>query len=159
MNTYSNHWFELFPITVPAAQTAREIDFLARNLFQPAYKTVLDVCCGTGRHARELSALGYRVTGFDANEYALELARRTDPDTNYVQGDMRELDALTETFDAVLCLWQSFGYFDDETNANVLAQMARRANPRGCVILDIYNRAYFETRQGGNLVTRGGKTF
>ena len=126
---------------------------------QPAYQTLLDVCCGTGRHTRELSALGYRVTGLDASEYALDIARRTDPETRYVQGDMRALDALDETFDAVVCLWQSFGYFDDATNEEVLAQMAQRLNPRGCVILDIYNPDFFRTRQGGRLVERVGRTF
>lgn len=159
MNNYSPLWFDTFLSTVPAEQTAREIDFLARNLLQPAYQTVLDVCCGTGRHTREFAALGYRVTGLDASAYALEIARRTDPDTTYVQGDMRALDALGETFDAVVCLWQSFGYFDDATNELVLAQMAQRLNPRGCVILDIYNPDFFRTRQGGRLVERAGRTF
>lgn len=159
MNNYSPLWFDTFLSTVPAEQTAREIDFLARNLLQPAYQTVLDVCCGTGRHTRELAALGYRVTGLDASAYALDIARRTDPDTTYRQGDMRALDALDETFDAVLCLWQSFGYFDDATNELVLAQMARRLNPRGCVIVDIYNPDFFQTRQGGRLVERAGRTF
>jgi SAM-dependent methyltransferase len=164
MNNYSVLWFDTFLSAVPAEQTAREIDFLARNLLQPAYQTVLDVCCGTGRHTRELSALGYRVTGLDASAYALDIARRTDPETTYVQGDIRELetalrDAPQKSFDAVLSLWQSFGYFDDATNENLLRQIALCLNPRGCLILDLYNSDFYKTRQGGHLVERAGRTF
>ena len=161
MNTYSTRWFDIFLATVPAAQTAREMDFLARHLFPPARKTVLDVACGLGRHTRELSALGFAVTGMDASEYALENARRTDPHTRYLSGDMRELDALlprAERFDAVLSLNASFGYFDADTNARVLEQIARRLKTRGRFILDVYNREFFETRQGGRLVERAGQT-
>lgn len=164
MNTYSTQWFELFLATVPAQQTAREIDFLARNLFQPAYRTVLDIGCGMGRHTRELSALGYRVTGIDSSAYALENAQRVDPETRYLQGDMCELDTILlreekpERFDAALLLNASYGYFDDETNAQLLEQIARHLNPRGSLILDVYNRDYFETRQGGRLVARADRT-
>lgn len=164
MNEYSTLWFDTFLKTVPAEQTAREIDFLARNLLQPVYHTLLDVCCGAGRHTRELSALGYRVTGLDASSYALDIARRTDSETTYLQGDMREPetalhDAPQQRFDAVLSLWQSFGYFDNATNQDVLSQMAQCLNPRGCLMLDIYNREFFVTRQGGRLGERAGRTF
>ncbi|TAH51020.1 MAG: class I SAM-dependent methyltransferase [Chloroflexota bacterium] len=148
MNNYSQEWFDTFLAPMSTEQTAREIDFLARNLFQPIYQTVLDVCCGMGRHARELSKRGYRVTGVDVNEYALERARSVDSHTRYLLGDMRALDALGETFGAVLMLWQSFGYFDDAANEKIVRDIARILNPRGRFILDIYNRAFFETRLG-----------
>lgn len=147
-NRYSVQWFELFLAPIPQEQTAREINFLARNLFQPHSIEILDVCCGMGRHARELSAHGYRVTGVDTNAHALAYAQRVDKLTRYVLGDMRELGALGATFDAVLILWQSFGYFDDAINEKIVRDIARILNPRGRFVLDIYNRAFFETRLG-----------
>ena len=55
---------------------------------------VLDCPCGFGRHATVLTNAGYRVTGLDASAYALDIARRTDPETTYLQCDMRELGTV-----------------------------------------------------------------
>src|SRR5262250_202357 len=121
--TYSTTWFELFLETIDPAQTEREAAFVARWLPRPPYTTVLDVCCGQGRHARALARRGYRVTGIDLNVAALEAARRESGDqVIYLHRDMRELDTLPEAFDAAVCLWQSFGYFDAAANAEVLRQ-------------------------------------
>src|SRR6266508_871470 len=64
-NQYSTTWFEMFLQPIQPVQTEREVAFVARWLPQPAYTTVLDLCCGQGRHARALAARGYRVTGVD----------------------------------------------------------------------------------------------
>jgi hypothetical protein len=61
---------------------------------------------------------------------------------------MRRLDGLLETFDAVVCMWASFGWFDDATNADVLAGFAERTRPGGVVVLDLYDPAFFRLRQG-----------
>ena len=39
---------------------------------------------------------------------------------HFLLGDMRDLADVPGDFDAVVILWQSFGYFDDATNAAVL---------------------------------------
>jgi len=157
---YSQTWFDLFLRPIPPAQTQREIAFLTRQLPPERFKTILDLCCGQGRHARELIQLGYVVTGVDANEHALAVARRSiGSAANWLCGDMRDLSALTQTrFDAVLCLWQSFGYFDDATNVSVLSEMTRALAPGGRLILDLYNRTFFQANQGTRTFeTAGGK--
>lgn len=156
-NDYSSVWFDTFLAPISPEQTAREIDFLARSLLQPTYTTVLDLCCGMGRHARGLSERGYRVTGMDTNEYALAQARRNDPLTRYVQGDMRALDQLQENFDAVLILWQSFGNFDAAANEKILEQISQILKPQGRFVLDIYNRQFFETRAGERRIETQGR--
>lgn len=60
------------------------------------------------------------------------------------------------TLDAALVLWQSFGFFDAETNRGVLAGLAERLRPGGRLILDLYNRDYWENAAGSDVVTRGG---
>ena len=130
---------------------------LRRWLPLPAHRRVLDVCCGAGRHGNELARLGYEVLGSDRNEQALAAAREAaQPGVEYLHLDMRELDLLPGGFGAVVNLWQSFGYFDDATNAAVLAAMARRLAPGGRLVLDIYHRAFFEARQGRREYEKGG---
>lgn len=158
-NFYSPTWFETFLLGYSPAQTEAEIGFLARHLPLPAYRGVLDLCCGTGRHALPLSQLGYEVTAVDLNPYALAEAARNDPTGKvlFIQGDMRDISSIDGTFDAALILWQSFGYFDAETNANVLRQIHHKLRPGGRFILDIYHRAFFEAHQGERTFSADGK--
>src|SRR5262245_18749297 len=122
-NYYSTTWFTLFLDTIDPAQTEHEAAFIARWLPHATYTSLLDICCGSGRHARALARRGYRVTGVDLNAAALAAAQgESGEQVVYLQRDMRNLDGLPGSFDAAVCLWQSFGAFDAETNANVLAQ-------------------------------------
>jgi SAM-dependent methyltransferase len=158
MNEYSPTWYELFLQPIALDQTEREAAFVARWLPQPAYSTVLDLCCGQGRHARALAGRGYRVTGVDGNAAALAAARRVSEDTiAYLQHDMRRLAELPGTFDAIICLWQSFGFFDAAGNADILRQASRKLRPGGRLVLDIYHRGFFERNQGTRHYEREGR--
>src|SRR5262245_25632504 len=158
-NTYSTTWFDLFLQPIDPAQTEREADFVARWLPQPAYATVLDICCGQGRHARALARRGYRMTGVDLSAAALAAAGKESGDqVIYLQRDMRDLGGLLGAFDAAVCLWQSFGYFDAATNEQVLKQIGRKLRPGGRLVLDIYHREFFERNQGARRFERGGAT-
>lgn len=57
---------------------------------------------------------------------------------------MRQLRRLSRTFDGVVNLWHSFGYFDDDTNLAVLRQVRDILRPKGRTIFDIYNREHIE---------------
>lgn len=96
---------------------------------------LLDVACGTGRHAAAFVALGYEATGIDLNGGLLEHARRSAPGSRFITADMRTLD-LGETFDVVTCLFDAIGY--PLSNAGVggsLASIARHLRPGGrCAI-------------------------
>jgi SAM-dependent methyltransferase len=157
-NAYSPTWFELFLRRIPPAQTRREVDFLARHLPLPAYQHVLDICCGEGRHAAEMAGRGYAVTGVDRDEAAIARARASASAARFVVGDMRELSTLLiGPFDAAVCLWQSFGYFDADTNAAILRDIAALLRPGGRLVLDVYHRGYFESRTGTRTFQINGK--
>jgi SAM-dependent methyltransferase len=160
-NAYSPTWFELFLRNIPPAQTRREAEFLARQLPLPGFRSVLDICCGEGRHAAEMSAQGYAITGVDRDESAVARARADAPSARFIVADMRELTAafLDHRFDAALCLWQSFGYFDAETNAAVLRDIAALLRPGGRLVLDLYHPAFFEARSGEREFDVRGKQF
>lgn len=157
MNTYTPTWFELFMATLDPVQTRQETDFLARQLPQPDFYRVLDLCCGTGRHARALARRGYAVTGLDRDAAAVQEARAgAGANCHFLLGDMRDLADVPGDFDAVVILWQSFGYFDDATNAAVLREIHLKLRPGGRLILDVYHREAFERHQGRRTFERGG---
>ncbi len=45
--------------------TVGEVDFIEREINSDKGKRILDIGCGTGRHAIELAKRGYDVTGVD----------------------------------------------------------------------------------------------
>jgi SAM-dependent methyltransferase len=56
------------------AGTLGEVDFLEKEFDFDRAKTILDIGCGTGRHAIELARRGYSVTGIDLSASQLERA-------------------------------------------------------------------------------------
>ncbi|HAE42180.1 MAG TPA: class I SAM-dependent methyltransferase, partial [Clostridiales bacterium] len=55
--------------------TIGECDFIEKELNFDKSLKIIDVGCGTGRHAIELTKRGYSVTGIDLSESQLKRAR------------------------------------------------------------------------------------
>ncbi len=126
-------------------QIAREVDFVEDSLGIERGGTVLDLACGTGRHAVELSRRGYEVVGFDLSLAMLaragDEAQDRDAKLNFIQGDMREM-TFDEQFDGVYCWNTSFGYFEEEKNAQVIDRIHRSLKSEGLLLLDVVNRDF-----------------
>lgn len=135
---YSATWFAHFLERIPSERNELQAAFLERELPLASFPRVLDVACGPARHAALLAGRGYRVTGVDVDRAALELARTRAPNATFVELDMRELDRLQAEFDAVLCLWSSFGWFDERANRALFASFVRRLRPGGKLVLEVY---------------------
>jgi SAM-dependent methyltransferase len=126
-------------------QIAREVDFVEDSLSIERGGTVLDLACGTGRHAVELSRRGYEVVGFDLSLAMLaragDEAQDREAKLNFIQGDMREM-TFEEQFDGVYCWNTSFGYFEEEKNAQVIDRIHRALKSEGLLLLDVVNRDF-----------------
>lgn len=122
----------------------QEVHGMMEWLRLPASASILDLCCGMGRHALALAEAGYRVTGVDLSEVLLEeaMAHDTRGQVKFLRGDMRELP-VDGPFDAVVNLFTSFGYFtDNEDNARVFQEIHRVLKPQGRFIVDFLNPSY-----------------
>lgn len=87
----------------PAGEYAAFSHAVVRWLEQHARRpleTLLDIACGGGKNLFTLKTR-FRCTGLDLSPAMLELARRLNPECEFVQGDMRSFD-LGRTFDAIL---------------------------------------------------------
>jgi ubiquinone/menaquinone biosynthesis C-methylase UbiE len=117
----------------------------------PQGAEVLDLCCGMGRHSMALTEFGYKVTGMDLSEVLLNEARRLDVNrqVDWHLGDMRKVP-LDRPFAAVVNLFTSFGYFEDEQeNKSVLHEIHRLLQPGGKFIIDYMNPPFV----AANLIT------
>jgi cyclopropane fatty-acyl-phospholipid synthase-like methyltransferase len=120
-----------------------EAQFFMRNLTSYLYlkkgSKLLDLPCGKGRHSIYLNSLGFNVTGADLSKNSIQHAKNFENNSlNFVVHDMRE--PFKTKFDAILNLFTSFGYFDqDEMNIEVLKNLKNGLNKEGVLVIDFMN--------------------
>jgi SAM-dependent methyltransferase len=110
---------------------------------------VLDVACGTGRHAVLLARRGAFVIGVDKTPTYLNEARAAAKGMRhclFARGDMRRLPFNGE-FDAAMNLWTSFGYFAKESDdRKVLKGVARALKPGGYFLIELVDHGWVRKR-------------
>jgi ubiquinone/menaquinone biosynthesis C-methylase UbiE len=123
LNTYEGLHARFYDVVYAGKPYAEEARFVADELAREGVRggQLLDVACGSGRHAGEFGKLGFEVTGLDYSPDLLMLAREREG-IEVVEQDMRELDLGDARFDAVTCLFDSIGY--PQSNDGVVAALA-----------------------------------
>lgn len=156
------HWWEDFfnddylrTVPVPSArQIARQCDFIESRLALKPGGTILDVGCGLGLQAVELTRRGYLVVGLDLSLPMLSRAADEAQDhgfrINFLHADMREMN-FDGAFDAVMCIGTTYGYFDDDANRALVERLYRALRPKGKLLLEVANRD-FVVKSQPNLV-------
>ncbi|HTO97057.1 MAG TPA: class I SAM-dependent methyltransferase [Myxococcales bacterium] len=143
----------LYAPALDPEKTEREVAGAAAILRLEEGARILDLCCGTGRHAVALQRRGMHVTGLDSSKPLLALARekasRVGSFPKWLRGDARDLPFRSASFDAAICLFNSIGY---GTDAEALAMLreARRCAP--ALLLEAAHRDE-HVRNGGAGIT------
>jgi SAM-dependent methyltransferase len=102
----------------------------------PQYRTVLDIACGTGEHARYLTQAGFAVDGLDLEPEFVRLAQAKNPQGRFIAGDMRHFE-LARRYDVVMCLFSSIGYVRTlEQVAVTLRCFRRHLSADGTIIVE-----------------------
>ncbi len=110
--------------------TTGECDFIEKELGYDKSLNILDVGCGTGRHAIELTKRGYMIMGIDLSESQLERARekaRANHLTiDFLKHDARDLP-FENQFDVAIMLCEGgFPLMEtDEMNFEILKNVAK----------------------------------
>ena len=132
--------------------TRREVDCIEEALSCDKASAVLDFCGGQGRHSLELARRGFsRVTLLDYSGCLIRLghkqAIREALGTNFIRGDARYSGLRSRSFNAVIIMGSSFGYFvDDRENRKMLQEAYRLLLPDGVLLLDLPDRAFVLSR-------------
>ena len=136
-------WF-LFSEFRTAETTSIEADQIIKLLRPVPSSSILDLCCGPGRHCLEFARRGFCVTGVDRTARYLELARARSAeqrlDIEFLQADMRTFKRA-EHFDVALNLFSSFGYFEDPNDdLQVLRNLQESLKPGGKLLMEMLGK-------------------
>lgn len=136
--------------------TRKEVDYFSEILRLSPDDKILDLCCGQGRHSLELARRGFKyVEGLDRSHYLIQKAKaqakKEGLSLRFREGDARTIPYQPDTFDSVMLLGNSFGYFETvQDDLRVLKEIFRVLKPWGRFIIDVadgeYPREHFQPR-------------
>ncbi len=106
-------------------------------------RKIFDAPCGYGRISNNLAVLGYKVTGIDISSYFINLAqkeaRQKGLRVSYIIGDVLS-KKISEKFDAVLNIFTSLGYLEnEEKNELFIKRLCYHVKTGGSLIIEIIN--------------------
>jgi ubiquinone/menaquinone biosynthesis C-methylase UbiE len=120
----------------------RDCDFITRQLGLQPGDSVLDLCCGAGRHSLELARRGLQVCGLDASQSLIAkcIARAADEEleVKWICQDARDMD-FDAVFDAAYNYLTSFGLCNEEGNRLILDNVFRALRPGGRFLIEMIN--------------------
>lgn len=124
--------------------TLGECDFIELEINRDKSSKIIDIGCGTGRHAIELTKRGYNVTGIDLSESQLARAREKAKAAG-VTIDFHRHDARTLPFEnefdlAIMLCEGGFSLMEtDEMNFEILKNATKALKSKGKFIFTTLN--------------------
>lgn len=124
-----------------------ECDFIEKEIGRDKTVRILDIGCGTGRHAIELTVRGYSVWGVDLSESQLARAREKAQARGlsipFLRHDARDLPFEGEFDVAVMLCEGGFSLMEtDEMNFKILESAFRSLKPGGKLIFTALNALF-----------------
>jgi SAM-dependent methyltransferase len=127
------------------AREAGVVVAMLNHLLPSGCHEIVDVGCGTGRHASEFARLGVRVHGIDIVPEAIDVARRSlvsaGPLNGRIAFDCVPIDQLNgRGFDAAVSLFNVLNYIlDTDEMEQFLFEIRKRIRPGGAFVFDCWN--------------------
>jgi SAM-dependent methyltransferase len=130
---------ELYDLLYKDKDYEQEVTFI-EQIFSAFGKPsiILEVGCGTGNYTRLLHQKGYEITGLDASEKMINLAKQK-CDCTFHFGDIRSF-SLGERFDACIALFAVMSYVVENSDVvRALSNVRAHLKPGGLFVFDVWN--------------------
>jgi SAM-dependent methyltransferase len=137
-------------------EASQALDLIESSTHIGKEAAILDLACGAGRHSIGLAKRGYtNITAIDLSptliREAKNNAQRENVNVHFFIEDMRLFHG---SFDLVMNLFTSFGYFEfDNENEEVIEKASKSLNNNGFLIIDFLNASVIRK----NIVTHDEK--
>lgn len=124
--------------------TPAETEFIVRHCNLKSGDNVLDLGCGTGRHAIQLAENNLRVTGVDYVPDFIAKAAAMAKNQNlgnveFHEGDCRDVE-FEERFQCVICLYDVIGSFAERReNFKIVRNIGQHLLPGGSALISVMN--------------------
>lgn len=126
-----------------ANDTTEETEFLDDIFKKYGRKdTILDCCCGVGRHCRALAEKGYNITGIDISKKQIENAKKINgiENINYLNMDVRDIQLEKKNYDAGICMWTTYNYLSQKEDfEKFIKGVYNHLSQEGIFVLDSKN--------------------
>ena len=139
-------WIETYPFLFPNKSFLDAIEQVDKLLKLIDFRgsSILDLCCGPGRHSIELARRGFSVTGVDKSpfliEKAKERAKAESVNITWTVDDMRNY-SQPNNFDLALNMFGSFGYFSNKMeDIRVLENLFTNLRSGGKCLIDVMGK-------------------
>jgi SAM-dependent methyltransferase len=149
MSSYDGRHAELYDLFYEAKDYESEAGFVHDCLHRFAEgpsRRIVDLACGTGRHAVALEKLGHEVVGVDHSPSMIEIARRRGASARasvrFELGDLTRLQIPDAPFDAATCLFDSIGYVgSNEALGQAFRGIGELVRPGGLLVFEFWHAA------------------
>ena len=138
--------YDVFYADKPYAAEAAFVDSLLKKHESAPTRRLLELACGTGRHALAFETRGHQVIALDSSGDMVAVARRraqaAASKVDFRVGDMRSFSVAGPPADAVVCLFDSLGYVESNENVEkVLGGVRAHLRPGGLFVFEFWHAA------------------
>jgi ubiquinone/menaquinone biosynthesis C-methylase UbiE len=141
-NFFNGIYQEVWRRLIPEGLTEAEVDFIMEEAGLKQGDSVLDLMCGYGRHALELARRGINVTCVDNQPaYIKEINdKKGSLSVNAICSKVTEV-ALSASYKAVICMGNSFNFFNRDEASLVLKNVVSHLDAGGALIINSWTIA------------------
>ncbi|RZK12202.1 MAG: class I SAM-dependent methyltransferase, partial [Flavobacterium sp.] len=134
--SYSKYYDQLYHDKNYNAETDYLVNLITK--YRENTKSIIDLGCGTGKHAKLLANRGFEVTGLDLSQEMISIAKQSS-DLDFIIGDITNFK-LDSTFDVALSIFHVFSYLtDNDVLLNAFSNINRHLVVGGVLIVDVWH--------------------
>lgn len=169
MSSYTGkhaEYYDIFYQNKPYGEEAAFIHRCLQRYTQGKCERLLELACGSGRHAFELEKLDYRIVATDYSPDLLRIAegkaKQLGSHVEFKLQDMRALRIDEARFDAAYCLFDSIGYLQtNEAISRALGRIHDHLRGQGLFVFEFWHAAamlrHYEPERRRSWKTKDGE--